>query len=155
MKIIGIDPGLKGGIAALHYKDQELFLCEVFKMPTKKSHGKGDELNYKAAYDLISGADMCYIEKSQAMPGNGTASMFKYGGQYFSLLCILEILSIPYVPINVRKWKNKMLEGMDKSDKKASIAKALSLFPTLSDKINDGQAEAVLIAAYGKSLNLR
>lgn len=149
--IVGIDSGFKGGIAIL--KDDGT-LDKIIKMPIMKSD-VGYELNYKAIYAILECTDIIFLEKAQSMPGNGAKQAMKYGGQYYALKCIIKLLNKPLHLVNVQRWKNKMLEGMNKSDKNASIIKAKMLCPFLSElKINDGQAEAYLIAYYGYGLNL-
>lgn len=141
----GIDSGFTGGIAIY---DSDNTTWTAHKMPVQKTD-VSKELDYKKIGEILKNVDIVAIEKAHTFPGNGAKHSFSYGGQYFSLKCILTMLEKPFTLINVTRWKRAMLEGMNKTDKKASIARAKQLVPSLRDiKITDGQAEAVLICYY-------
>ena len=82
MKIIGIDPGLSGGIAFL---ENNKVLC-IFDMPVM-SEGKKNkrQLNSAQLVNLIkenikSDKEVAVIvEQVNAMPGQGVTSMFNFG----------------------------------------------------------------------------
>ena len=162
--IVGIDPGLKGGIAfiPINLKDHG---CVTYPMPiiTTKKKVKGkiktkNKLDGKALRDIFLFADAIeivkiYIEEVHSMPKQGVASTFSFGKTYGQTIGILEGLG--YTPEFVRPqvWKKDM--GVT-SDKNTSIAKAEYLFPNAKliapkcRKVHDGMAEALLIAEYGK-----
>lgn len=141
----GIDSGFTGGIAIY---DSVKTTWDIHKMPVQKTD-VSKELDYKNIGEILKNVDLVAIEKAHTFPGNGAKHSFSYGGQYFSLKCIFTILDKPFTLINVTRWKRAMLEGMNKTDKKASIARAKQLIPSIRDnKITDGQAEAALICYY-------
>lgn len=143
MKIVGVDPGLKGGIAFIGNDGDS----EVIPMASALDFGL-----FLRQHD----PDHVYIEKAHAMPAQGTVSMFSYGKGVGKLLGVIEFLMIPYTEVTPQSWKKMALAGMDKSDKKSSVTRAKQLYPHLSLRAStacrtdsDGMAEALLIAWYG------
>ena len=110
-------------------------------------------------YDIVKQhADkkvIAYLEKAQAMPTDSRRSAFNYGKGFGYWEMALIAAKIPYVLVTPRKWKNKILAGMDKADKASSILVAKRLFPNADMKpgraIKDdhNMAEALLVAVYG------
>lgn len=140
MIYIGIDPGLKGGIALI--RDESATAVPFTK-----------DLLKEVCRSLKEPA-VCFLEKVGAMPGQGVTSMFNFGTTYGYIMGVLEAFDIPYQLISPQKWKKHF--SLDK-DKTKSVETAKRLFPTVSllptercHKENDGMAEALLIALYGK-----
>lgn len=147
MIFIGIDPGKNGGIAlitmdnsivnTIPYSDDSLLLWTRGAKNT-------DEC-------------VAYVEAVHAMPGQGVTSMFNFGKNYGYILGVLESYHIPIVNVTPQKWKKYM--GVT-SDKNTSIELCQKLFPDInllatnrSRKPNDGMAEALLIAEYGRRVH--
>jgi crossover junction endodeoxyribonuclease RuvC len=155
--IIGIDPGLSGALAVLH---QDLSVT-IYDTPTLTVAGaKGSRREYDLAMMSsvvrslgLVGQTVAYIESVHAMPGQGVRSMFTMGDGFGSWKGILAALSIPYTLVTPQRWKKYLMDGMGK-DKDASRLRAIQLFPTYADlfsrKKDDGRAEALLIAWYGR-----
>ena len=147
MIYLGIDPGQKGGIAWLGKK------YHTYAMPDTT----------KAVLGLIQALSTglvttCIIEHAQAMPKQGGVSMFNYGQHYGELIGIMTALGIKIIEVRAAVWKKAM--GLTK-DKDASIALCERLFPSVdllpsdrSRKPSDGMAEALLLAEYGRRMNL-
>lgn len=140
MIYMGIDPGLKGGIATIH--DTQAKAIPFTRDALKEVCGS------------LPGEAMCFLEKVGAMPGQGVTSMFNFGTTYGYIMGVLEAFDIPYQLVSPQKWKKHF--SLDQ-DKRRSIETAKRLFPTVSllstercHKENDGMAEALLIALYGK-----
>lgn len=142
MIYMGIDPGKSGGIGiidntvvAYPYSSEKLIdLCRT--------------------YAINNSSIAIFVEKVHAMPGQGVTSMFNFGMGYGKILGILEAFEMPYELITPQSWKKYV--GVT-SDKMTSIRKAqylfpdVSLLPTKRSRVpNDGMAEALLIAYYGK-----
>jgi len=140
---IGIDPGKSGAIA---------FIPPVGDAWTVKNTSTDLELveAVEEAIGLYSEV-FCTIEKVHAMPGNGVTGMFKFGGSFHSLQMICTVLRIPFELVAPQKWQ-KSLGCMSGGDKNLTKARAQNLFPTL--KIIHANADALLIAEYGRRLNL-
>ena len=88
------------------------------------------------------------IEESQAMPGQGTRSMFTTGYGMGIWVGILATLELPYTSVRPSVWKRSLALG---KDKEASRLRAMQLFPgaDLRRKKDHGRAEALLLAYYG------
>ena len=151
MYIVGIDPGKKGGIAVLKTCGE---LVDMRPM------GEAYELAaiLRSMQDKVT---RCYVEKSQAMPGQGTKSMFTYGTGFGKILGVLETLQISHDLVPPQKWQKKMIPGAEKgTSKKAALMKAKQLWPKESFVLkgcrtpHDGIVDAVLIAEYGRGLHV-
>lgn len=165
MKIIGVDPGLNGGIAMYcsgsYRENQELIVMEI---PTlKSSTGRGNEILWAELVDtfdvMFDGAQHAFIERVQAMPGNGASSMFKFGYVAGGIRGILAAKRIPVTMVQPAKWKHAM--GLGKS-KDVAVSRACELWPDSVSSFRgpkggnkDGPAEAALIAKYGHDTLLR
>lgn len=125
MVIIGIDPGLNGGMAIFHVNrncgDFNYELVFTSAMPTKEENGKTklDILELKKIImeheddSNISNAKFI-IEHVGAMPGQGVTSMFTFGEVYGSLktFCLMLNDKEPY-EVTPLKWKNLVLKDYD------------------------------------------
>ena len=102
MKIIGIDPGLSGGIAVLENNK----VLNIFDMPVM-SEGKKNkrQLNSALLVSLIkenikfNEETVVVVEQVNAMPGQGVTSMFNFGQNFGAIkgVCAALELSIFFV----------------------------------------------------------
>jgi len=152
--IIGIDPGLSGGIALY---DTKYNTWIVYVMPVEKKTGiHVAEIHARFCSYIHDWSDtLAVIEKVHAMPGQGVTSMFTFGMGYGKVIGLLETLEIPYLNPTPQQWKKRILEGTTK-DKDATIAyvkqryPAISLLPTQRcTKPHDGMADAICLCEYG------
>ena len=97
MRIIGIDPGLSGGIAIL----DDLKIFDLFDMPIM-SEGKKNKNQLNSAQlvniikkHIISGNTFVIVEQVSAMPGQGVTSMFNFGQTFGSIKGICAALNLP------------------------------------------------------------
>lgn len=154
--ILGIDPGLSGGLAV--YDPKRKRLMTVFSMPTVteikgRYKERNIDINKLALFvsDAVTeyGVDHVLIEKVAASPQMGVSSAFKFGDGFGIVRSIAE-LYIPNVHyVTPQKWKARMMLS---SDKKQSVETARKLFgesPWFTKVSKDGEAEAALIAFYG------
>lgn len=177
MKIIGIDPGLKGGIAFL----EDGLLTKLIKMPvaklatkTKKKvkkmtktekkfhkekkpiYKKKDIVNSKAVYDLVLNfkPDLVVIEKPFYLGINSAVVVGTTAENVGRLYGIAEGLGYKILRVPANNWKGYFDLGAEKED---AIAKAEELFPQVNlipprcREKQDGMAEALLLAVYGSS----
>ena len=160
--IIGIDPGLSGGIAVLTpiaYTVHDIPTIQVVKGKKKKNRYNVAEIvrmmkQVRDEAHLALTSVEVWLELVHAMPGQGVTSMFSMGqglGMYEGVITSLEI---PLNYISPVTWKKKIMEGQGK-EKGAAVYKAQQLFPmaqlvTPRGRLIDGRAEALLIAEYGK-----
>lgn len=151
--ILGIDPGVNGAISAISGDE----VIEVIPCPKLIVGRKSDyDITGMVAF-IMRYKDkklICYLEQVHAMPKQGVTSMFSFGKGFGIWIGILAALQIPYEFVSPQHWKNKLLQGTDKS-KGAAIKVCKQLYPTVDLKPgrkvtdHDGMAEAILIASYG------
>lgn len=158
MTIIGIDPGLTGGIAII----QDNAPVWVRPMPTLPSpKGKGRVLDRSMIVNLIrdelDNRPRVYIERQQPMPKQGIVSTGVTMEGYGWLQGMCEALLIPLNIVPAKHWQREMLNGVSTGDTKAaSIVQAGRLFPgvnlrpTERSKPSHGMSDALLIAEYGR-----
>lgn len=154
--IMGIDPGLGGAMALLVGLSGEVGeKAWVDDVPIIKV-GQKREYNVPEMAALVRNRrpHHVYIEKVHSMPKQGVASSFNFGKGFGLWLGIVAALGIPYTLVTPQRWKGKMLDGQAKG-KGASRLRATQLFPELAGSLtrvkDDGRAEALLIAAYGRT----
>jgi len=152
MRIIGIDPGLSGGIAIL----DDLKIFDLFDMPIM-SEGKKNKNQLNSAQlvniikkHIISANTFVIVEQVSAMPGQGVTSMFNFGQTFGSIKGICAALNLPIFYVRPAKWK-KHFELIN-SSKDASRTKVIEMYPSISSRLSKkkdvNKADAILIARY-------
>jgi len=153
MKIIGIDPGLSGGIAVLENNK----VLSIFDMPVM-SEGKKNkrQLNSAQLVKLIkeniskNEEVSVVVEQVNAMPGQGVTSMFNFGQTFGAIKGVCAALSLPIFFVRPAKWK-KHFELIN-SSKDSSRTKAIEMYPSLSNdlakKKDVNKSDAILIARF-------
>jgi predicted nuclease with RNAse H fold len=151
--IIGIDPGMSGGIAIL--KNNQI---EVFKMP------KTTPEILKMINMRLEPVTKIFIEKvvmrPQDIKSNGKADSAKIGramrmqslfAQYKQLLTILELLEVEVIEIVPQTWQRYLNLYVKKEDyqvrKKRLAGIAKEMFAPM--KVINQVADALLILRYG------
>ena len=152
--VLGIDPGYSGAIAVFNCGQPS----RVYDMPILKTGKKTelDEVGLFTIFDnlLFEGHMVsAFVEKAQAMPGQGIASTGRYLIGYGQILGILAGLRIPKTLVHPRTWKAKLMRDMEK-EKQASILRCKQLFPEFAQKHltlkkHHGRADAILLGFYG------
>ncbi len=150
MTIIGIDPGISGALGFL--QDDGTLQC-VLDMPVVKL-GTGSEIDVVNLLNLISMKILLWecraiVETQSPQPSQGVVASFRMGRNFGQLCAVLDVLGIPWSEVRPAKWKKAM--GVTK-DKSSSIVLARRLWPDapLTRKKDDGRAEALLIAEWGR-----
>ena len=153
MKIIGIDPGLSGGIAIL----KENKVLDLFDMPVM-SEGKKNkrQLNSAQLANLIkknikTNEDVAVVvEQVNAMPGQGVTSMFNFGQSFGAIKGVCAALEVPIYFVRPSKWKKYF--DLINSSKDASRTKVIEMYPLLSSQLSRkkdvNKSDAILIARY-------
>ena len=153
MRIIGIDPGLSGGIAIL----DDLKVFDMFDMPIMSEGKKNkNQLNSAQLVNIIkkhilpNGETFVIVEQVSAMPGQGVTSMFNFGQTFGSIKGICAALGLPIFYVRPAKWK-KHFELIN-SSKDASRTKVIEMYPSISARLTKkkdvNKADAILIARY-------
>lgn len=150
MLIVGIDPGASGAIVLL----ENNVPIEWMIMPTYQV-GSAKRVNAAELADFMNMAkypDHVYVEQVGAMPGQGVTSMFNFGHSCGTVMGVLGALGLPHTMVTPQKWKKAA--GLIGTDKDASRARAIQLWPTWRDLDTKARgqayADAALIARYGK-----
>jgi len=157
---IGIDPGLKGGIALLNSLG---CLIDVLDMPTEQLINGKDGIDIQRLHAVLDWQSATVaIEQVQAMPPtrlpngqsiNMNVSMFNFGKGYGIVKAVATICTRNVLDVTPQKWKKYF--NLIGKDKKASVAKALEIYPDAKDqlitkrgRLIDGRADALLLARY-------
>lgn len=151
---LGIDPGLKGGLALLSERDGLL----LEPMPTV-----GGELDLaelaRLLRDWAPDIRIAYLERVHAMPKQGVSSMFTFGTAFGSVRAMLAAFQIPYELVLPRRWQIEMHAAVKPSldSKQKSQLAFKRLFPGVNALATDrsrvaheGMVEAALIAEFAR-----
>lgn len=153
--IIGIDPGQKGAVVCI---DSRGVVRWAHVMPDNPAI-----LSHYLDYGKSKGSPLhVFVEKAQAMPGQGVSSMFNYGVGFGTILGLLVAKNIPHTLVQPRQWAKAMHVGTKAQEpKKRSLeacqrlAPSLNLLATPRSKVaHIGIVDAYLIAEYGRRLLL-
>ena len=109
-KIIGIDPGVNGGIAV--YSCDSKKVIELAKMPSTPQE-------LLALLKIYKKNSVCYLERVQGVPGNGASQMFNFGRGFGQIEMALMACKIPYTEVTPQKWQ-KVLQLGHKGTKSTS-----------------------------------
>ena len=118
-----------------------------------------DALEIVRVLRSYSEKDECHVflEKSQAMPGQGSVSMFNYGVGFGTLLGVLAALKIPHTLVHPKTWCKVMHQGTTAGEaKERSLEAARRLYPQVElirprcRKPDEGYIDALLLAGYAK-----
>lgn len=144
--ILGIDPGMSGGIALLH-RSGVIAFAEAMPVlrnavATVDVRRLGEWLRAAGATDIFA-----FVERAQAYPRQGISSAFNYGVIFGSVLTAIADLGIGYELVAPAKWKRDF--GLT-ADKREAVQRVQQMYPRFPVKRSeDGIAEAILIARWG------
>lgn len=154
--VIGIDPGLKGGIAVIPHSNPGG--VQVHPMPLGPD---GKNIDYRAVCAILGAwAGPVYIEKVHAMPKQGVSSVFKFGMGFGGVLGVCGALGRRVEQVPPQRWQNALF-GPKKERNEEDTTKVLSVrfaherFPQVSltpgrtRKPQDGLSDALCIATFG------
>jgi crossover junction endodeoxyribonuclease RuvC len=153
MRILGIDPGVSGGLAVVEIADGAApALVECIDIPVAGTGAK-ERVDAAGIRNFIDRHQpiRALIERAQAMPKQGASSGFKYGRAVGAIEATVALCSIPMEIIEPSAWKR--FWKLPGKDKESGRQKALQLFPAahaaLARKKDHGRGEAALIALFG------
>lgn len=153
---LGIDPGLRGGLAFL----PEVGGIELYPMPTiaDKDYDIQEIKRLLVHFKPI----LAVLEQQIALPGQGLSSTLQTGKGFGILLGLLAGLEVPHQVIAAKYWQGKIFTGIKANlDTKAkSEIAAKRLFPSAdfrkSDRArvpHDGLTDAACIAEAGRRMH--
>ena len=148
--IIGIDPGSSGGIAVLDDRGMR-----SYNMPDTY----GDIYDFlRSVHSQYNGDVKAFLEDvGHGLPGQSSKATATFARHNGHLEMALYALGIPTVKVTPQKWmkfysnqlgKSKDVEKREWKNKLKGLAQ--QLFP--SEKVTLKNADAILIANYGKTL---
>ena len=140
MAIWGVDPGRYGGLAIITGNDSD-----VYHMPATDGHTYNIPEIAMMLGEAFFADELLVIERV-TRPASLTRCMGIFEGLGVALGYRVET-------VRPQDWKRAM--GLTGKDKRASMELASSLFPALAHEFvrvtrDDGKAEALLIAEYGR-----
>ena len=162
MSILGIDPGLSGGIVLLSTSGTILFKSPI---PVLKLQGKKNKtvIDLPALYEMIKSlkekTSCCYLEKVSSMPGQGVSSMFSFGHTFGVIEMSLVACQIPYVLVPPQTWCKEIHQGLSKDldAKSRSMLIFKRLYPDVDLRATErcstphlGMLDGLLIAEFGR-----
>lgn len=162
MIYIGIDPGLHGAVAvieelpiewgadAILIKDTPILVVD-----NKNKSDMSGMAEVLRPYFERPEKSTVIMESVHSMPKQGVASSFTFGEGFGIWKGIIAAFQLPLELVSPQRWKKAMLADQGK-EKDASRFKAMQLFPSVADQLkrvkDDGRAEALLLAEYGRRL---
>ena len=160
MKIVGIDPGLSGGIAILeNNKVLSLFDMPVMAEGKKNKRQLNSALLVNIIKENISKNEeiAVVVEQVNAMPGQGVTSMFNFGQTFGAIKGVCAALNLPIFFVRPSKWK-KHFELIN-SSKDSSRTKVIEMYPSLSNQLSKkkdvNKSDAILIARFYSETRLK
>lgn len=153
---LGIDPGLRGGIAAL---DPAGIVVGTWPMPVTGGEvhaaGLADLLRSLRCLDDQQDIGGVVLERVSAMPKQGVSSTFTFGTGWGMVRGVCAALGIPVVLVPPTVWKKRVLVGLP-HDKDGALRYCANRWPCTDlvlpgcRKPHDGMADALCLAAYGQ-----
>lgn len=155
---VGIDPGLRGGVAAL---DAAGAVVGLWPMPVAGGEvhaaGLADLLRSLRCLDSHQDVGRVCLEKVSAMPKQGVSSTFRFGTGWGMVRGVCAALAIPVVLVPPTVWKKQVLLGLP-HDKAGAVQFCASRWPTADLVLpgcrvpHDGLADALCLADYARHL---
>jgi crossover junction endodeoxyribonuclease RuvC len=156
VNILGVDPGIHGGLAVVFVAANGAApqLVDAIDIPVI-GVGAKERVNVLAIREWLAphAPQHAFIERSQAMPQQGSSSGFKYGRAVGAIETVITCCAIPLTIVEPSIWKKfHRLRG---GDKEQARQRAMQLFPAahalLARKRDHGRAEAALLALFGNT----
>jgi len=149
--VIGVDPGLTGACTVIGLDGQT-----IIDMPIVRAYSKGYVDSYALRNWMVQwGPRLVVIELAGSRQMQGVSSISQNWLTYGGVVATAMTLDCPVEIVSPLKWKRAL--GLIGKDKEASRAKALKLYPTLTDmlkrKKDHNRAESLLLAHWGLSVH--
>lgn len=169
MIVLGIDPGLTGGIAMLDGDTSRVWdtpsrLVEVNGKTKRRIDPGALARVIDKAVNVVDPRRMAraFVELAQASPHMGVSSAFAYGQAFGLVMGVLAHLDMPVQTVPAAQWKRGMglvkrgsreLGRDEEREKGSALDLARRLYPRLADELgrvkDNGRADALLLAHWG------
>lgn len=143
--VMGVDPGVRGGVAVLDSVGTVLFV-QGFN-PKMLRDDLRDLMREAGRWLKSYNGGVAYLEKVGYMPGDGGMGAFTFGRAYGSLEQSLLAQDIKVYDVLPILWQASM-ECLTGGNKNVSKRRALELFPAVP--VTHNIADALLIAEFGR-----
>ena len=156
--IIGIDPGMTGGICIREMNTNEI---ELMVMPTKGTVRFTKLIDTEAIAEMFteirSEIKMIYLEEIFAMSTQGSASMLSFGRGWGQILGVIHTLKLPYYIVRPQEWQKYVLpKGKAGTTKLRALQAAEKMFPHVELRsseraklAHEGKVDALMISEFG------
>jgi hypothetical protein len=153
--VVGIDPGLNGGIVAIRRRGIEYKTA----MPRLKTGDKGQDLKAISEFfnDNKRRIGLVCLELVHSMPKQGVKSTFTFGRVFGQIEGIVAAHGLECTLVRPREWQKEVHKGFEGTPKERSLQAAKKLFPKEDFRKSnrarvphDGIVDAALIALWGR-----
>jgi crossover junction endodeoxyribonuclease RuvC len=154
MIILGIDPGLSGALAFLDTKTGMIAVEDMPTVTVMRNRKEKREVSAQlvAAIVVKRHVEAAFLEKVNAMAGQGVSSVFSFGRSAGIIEGVLAAFDIPTTLVTPQAWQKAMAV---RDGKDGSRERAMQLFPASAElfqrKKDDGRSDAALIAKHGSN----
>lgn len=158
-KILGIDPGLSGGLSII---DEHFNLVACYPMPTVIGSDGKRKVDPVAAFDLLAqyDIDLAVVEKVGARPGQGVTSMFNFGDAFGVIRAVAALVAKEVKFTRPQEWRGcQGLTGLSKeqiAEVAYEVFKADAIYGRTTKggarAIKDGISDSLMIAKSGARL---
>lgn len=173
---IGIDPGVSGAIALWTPDENALVVHDMPTFTVARAGSNKREVDALTLLDLLKDlkddatkygepVELAIIERAWPRQGDGASTAYANGANWGVAYCAIVSMHVPVEQIAPQKWKGDMGVPKGVGDTKAALLRsrkeqsrkrASALMPTHAAiwkcAMDDGRAEAALIAQYAERL---
>lgn len=160
---VGIDPGLKGGVVALHVQTARLLAWRIPTIKTSKGRTVRNRLDEQAMWRLAGllasmGPRIVALEGVGGMPRQSAHRAFVFGDLCGAIRMALIGAGLTVERPPAALWKGHLGLKGGENNKGDAVDKATELFPLYAHLwstpkgVLDGIAEAALIAHYAATV---
>lgn len=163
-RVVGIDPGLNGGLTSLEYNEHGMMVISSEPMPTIGG-AKGKRLiSLAGVKNFLVGADpnLVIIERVSARPGQGVTSMFTFGYGCGLIEGIVFALGMQQMFVLPQAWQKNLFKGLPRDMDKPSQLFCQRTFPNVDWRAtersrvpHDGKTDSCCLAYYGLTEHLK
>lgn len=143
--VMGIDPGVKGGVAVLAANGRAVFLRAL--APSMPEDDVVLLVRDAAVALWREGGTTCYFEKVQHITGDGAKGSHTFGYVKGLLRGCVKSRGVSVRDVYPLMWQSR-LNCVSGGDKNVTKRKAAELFPDV--RMTHAVADALLIAQYGR-----
>jgi len=152
MITLGIDPGLSGALAFFNADAGHLSIIDMPTVELKRNGKTKREVSAAQLAEFIrmGNVDHAYVEKVNAMPGQGVSSVFSFGRSTGMIEGVLAALKIRTTLVQPQVWQKAVGQRPGKDGSRQRAADLFPIYANLFSRVMDnGRSDAALISWYG------